>query len=202
MAHVVRKGRKASRAGESRLATTDEVVVRVPVSSQQVDRLHMRHADNLYTDAFGSYLWGATGNVYRSLNNFLTTSPDYSALTSMWKQYRLLSVRISLIPRNRYSKATTSTSAFGLGVDLSSATAAPSWATAVQNTTTRVLTCDEPAEIVFEIPQDASNVWYNFGTGVTPGCIFLSLPPGGPLSSSITYFDVIVDVVALVRGRS
>lgn len=155
----------------------------------------------LTTNVGGSLSWTVSGAAYAGFWPMLTASQDWAPIPSLWKQYRVESVRLRFVPRNRYSKATTNTGAFSLGIDMTSNVPAPSWADSVTYSTTRILTCDDPAEVVFVIPQDARAIWYDIGSTTPTGALFVANPTTS-LSASTDMMDAIVETVVSLRGRA
>jgi len=66
-----------------------------------------------------------SGNIATYLVNNISGATDWSSLSSLYKEYRVLGVRIDYMPHNRYSKVTTICTPFVIAIDHSGSTSTP-----------------------------------------------------------------------------
>jgi hypothetical protein len=124
-----------------------------------------------------------------------------SIVTSGYDQYRLVSVRISSQPINRYS---VTRSVGGLAAALDADSSAPgsiSLSGVMSYTSSRQVPVDEHWEVVWEIPQLSMGVWYDVAGVLNTQAGSILLGNDTNFTASTNYCSLAIEVICLARGQ-
>jgi hypothetical protein len=66
-----------------------------------------------------------SGFIATYLVNGISAATDWAGLAALYKEYRVLGVKVDYMPHNRYSKVTTACTPFAIAIDHSGSTSAP-----------------------------------------------------------------------------
>jgi hypothetical protein len=137
--------------------------------------------------------------------SFLTLAQNSSAwadlVTDGYQEYRLLSVRISSQPINRYS---VTRSVGGMGMALFSDTSTPgsfSLSDLMSNTSSRQVPVDEHWEVVWAIPQASAGVWYDTAGAVSSQLGAMAVANDAVFTAATSYCSLAYEVIVLARGQ-
>lgn len=194
----ISKKRKSKGTRETPISA---VVYRGPISTPAV-----KQACDLHTFVLvnvGQLVSSAGGVIATVFDNTAqaSASPDWTGLSGVFKEWRILATEVRYIPWNQYSKATTTvTTPIYAVLDRTTATALTSVADAFGSATCRQKSLENPWSISTRMNSVEEAVWTPSGGSLAASSKqFIKLYAAG-LSNSTTYGDFITHSVVQFRS--
>lgn len=203
-----RGGKGKSRKGNLRsgysLGVTDESIALVPRTTQAPRVFHLKSLVPFASNAITGELNFTTSSLpYLAVSGLCTNAPDWGdVISGGYDEFYVESIHVRFVPVNRYSKVTTVTASFTVGLDVDSSTSAITEAKALCYGTAKVMSLDDPGEILYQFPKSTTSgfVWRDVATADQPGCFF-AYHDGISLGVANAYGTWYFDTVVVARGR-
>jgi len=195
-------GKKGGGGGTAPIGSGSGAVIRVPAASQQTRDFYFDGKLGISTDAGANLIFAGLAVNYRSIANLVYSLPQWADfIATNYDQFRVVQVRLRFVPFNRYSKVTTLTAPFVVVMDADSVSLAILLeSTALQYATARVVSSDDPSELVYAIPPPATEAWYDVASPSEQiGCF--AIVSDGPFSASTALGNMYIQLHVRCRGQ-
>jgi hypothetical protein len=167
-----------------------------------IKKFALRSIDSLVTPGLGSNIqFASTLSVSTTFIAMAMNSPMWATCVALsYDEYRITQVRISSQPLNRTS-VTRSTGGFAMCLDADNTAGTPSLSAVICYGMSRHLPIDEHWEVLWNVPQNSSGVWYDVAGVVSQqvGGFFLGSDP--TFSTGTSYASLAIEVTVLARGQ-